>query len=466
MRRAALATGLAALTLPEAASAHGIGGVKDLPVPLWLFYYGGALVLLVSFVALAVLWRRPLLERAEAARPLPDVLQRVLLAPALRAVLGGVSLALLALVSTAALLGDSSPSDNLAPTFVWVVFWLGLVPVVVLLGNVWSVLNPWRAGADAVAWLWERSGRSWEPPLAYPERLGRWPAAALLFAFTVFELAYWDPAAPRALALAIYLYSAVTWYGTVFFGREAWLRNGEAFSVYFGLLSRLSPFAAREGERGREVVLRPPLVGLARLSPPPATLAFVAVMLGSVAFDGFSRTSGWLDVRSSILAGSPEVAGMLLNLAGLAVAVALVALAYLAAVGAARAVAGGEGSLASAFVGSLVPIALVYAVAHYFSLLVLQGQFAIPLASDPFGHGWDLLGTSDFRPNLGLLSPNTIWYVQVAVLVAGHALGLTLAHDRAVALFRSARTAVRTQYAMLALMVLYTVGGLWLLSRG
>jgi hypothetical protein len=144
----------------------------------------------------------------------------------------------------------------------------------------------------------------------------------------------------------------------------------------------------------------------------------------------------------------------------------VVALAYLAAVGTARAIAHSEGSLADAFLGSLVPIALVYAVAHYFSLLVIQGQFAIPLASDPFGRGWDLLGSAAFRPNLAPLSPNTIWYVQVVALVVGHVLALTLAHDRAVGLFRSAQTAARTQYAMLALMVLYTVGGLRLLSQG
>jgi hypothetical protein len=434
--------------------AHGIGGVRDLPVPLWLFYYGGAIVLVASFVALGVLWRRPVLERAADGRPLPARLQRFLLAPALRAALGAISFALLVLVSTAALIGDDRPADNLAPTFVWVVFWLGLVPIVVLLGNVWSVLNPWRAAADAVAWLWSRAGRSWKPPFEYPERLGRWPAAALLFVFTAFELAYSDPSDPRALALAIYLYSAITWYGMAFFGREAWLANGEAFSVYFGLLSRMAPFAAR----GRELVLRPPLVGLARLNPPPGTLPFVAVMLGSVGFDGFSRTSGWREFAGT---GSE-----LLNLVGLAAAVVVVALAYLAAVGTARAVAHSEGSLADSFLGSLVPIALVYAVAHYFSLLVIQGQFAIPLASDPFGWGWDLLGTAAFRPNLAPISPNTIWYVQVAALVVGHVVALTLAHDRAVSLFRSAQTAARTQYAMLALMVLYTVGGLRLLSQG
>jgi hypothetical protein len=115
-------------------------------------------------------------------------------------------------------------------------------------------------------------------------------------------------------------------------------------------------------------------------------------------------------------------------------------------------------------VPSLVPIALVYAVAHYFTLLLIQGQYAIPLASDPFGWGWDLFGTVDFQPNLTPLSPNAVWYVQVAALVGGHAAGLAVAHDRALGVL-SVKDALRSQYAMLALMVLYTIGGLWLLSQ-
>jgi hypothetical protein len=116
------------------------------------------------------------------------------------------------------------------------------------------------------------------------------------------------------------------------------------------------------------------------------------------------------------------------------------------------------------FLPSLVPIALVYAVAHYFTLLLVQGQYAIPLASDPFGYGWDVLGTIDFQPNLSPLAPNTIWYVQVGALVAGHVAGLAIAHDRAVTLFPP-RPALRSQYAMLVLMVVYTVTGMWLLSQ-
>jgi hypothetical protein len=452
--------------------AHGIGAVKDLPLPLWLFYYTGAIVLVVSFVALGVLWTKPRLENSEWERPLPDWLQRVLLSTALRVVLGALSFSLLVLVFLAALLGEPSQGANLAPTFVFVIFWVGMVPLVVVLGDVWRVLNPWRAVADAVAWLAGQSGVSWEPLARYPERLGRWPAAALLFAFTAYELAYLDASEPRSLALAILIYSWITWVGAAVFGREAWFENCEAFTAYFGFLSRIAPFGVRERERRRELVLRPPLKALTTWDVKPGTLAVVAVMLGSVAFDGFSRTATWqnrlFDIEAELISspGLSDLAVTAVNILGLTVAVLLVAGFFLLAVAGARAVAHANRPLVAAFAYSLVPIALAYALAHYISLLINQGQFAIPLASDPFGWGWDVLGTADFSPNLTALTPNMIWYTQVAVLVVGHVLGLVLAHDRAVALFSSARTAIRTQYAFLVLMVLYTVAGLWLLSQG
>ena len=448
--------------------AHGIGGVRDLPVPTWLFLYGAGIVLVVSFIALGVLWRHPLLERYRPGRPLPSVVQRIVLSRALRIAAGSVSFGLLAVVALAALLGSRTPAFNLAPTFVYVVFWLGLVPVVVLLGNVWPALNPWKAAADAVAWLAWQLGLELEGG-TYPRRLGYWPAAVLLALFAALELAYDDPASPRVLALAIFLYSGITWIGALLCGREDWFRRGDGFSVYFGLLSRMAPFAVEEQDGERRVVARPPLVGLAALGAPgPGTLAFVAVMLGSVGFDGLSRTSWWLDLRASFSGAVPaadNVTSFAFNLAGLLATIVLVALAYLLATRTAEIAARAGADLARAFVASLVPIALVYAVSHYFSLLVIQGQFALPLASDPLGRGWDLFGTADFRPNLTPLAPNTVWYVQVGTLVAGHVAGLVLAHDRALTLLGSTRQALRTQYPLLALMVAYTVGGLWLLAQ-
>jgi hypothetical protein len=455
------------LTLPLA---HGIGGVRDPVLPDWLMYYAASIVLILSFVALGVLWRKPLLEGRDRGRPLGRRWQGLVLWTGWRVLFGAFSVGLLVLIWFAALVGQPDAADNLAPTFIWVLFWLGIVPFVVVFGNVWAVLSPWRAVADAVAWLWSKTGRTWEPAADYPAALGRWPAAGLLVAFTTLELAYPRSAEPRTLALAIVVYSWITWAGMLLFGRRTWTENGEAFHVYFGLLALMAPFAVQEREGRRVVVVRPPLAGLTARQDSPGTVAFVAVMLGSVAFDGLSRASWWQDrlynLEARYIVNSPRTADLVatgFNLLGLLAAVGAVALLFLTAVRAARAVAGTRESLEGVFVASLIPIALAYSIAHYFTLLVNQGQFAIPLASDPFGRGWDLFGTSDFTPSL-FNNPNGIWYVQVAVLVVGHVLGLALAHDRAVAIWGSARTAVRTQYAMLALMVLYTCTGLWLLS--
>ncbi len=283
------------------------------------------------------------------------------------------------------------------------------------------------------------------------------------------ELAYSDPASPRALAFAIALYTYVALFGMAAFGRDTWEASGEGFAVMYRFLARIAPLHAVEGR----VRLRWPLTGLAGAERVPGSVAFVAVMLGSVLFDGYSRTTTWQELASNVESpyivdrpGFGELLVTLLNLGGLLVAILLVALAFEAACAAARWTVNAPRSLTGDFLRSLVPIAFVYMVAHYFTLFVLQGQFAIPLLSDPLGKGWDLFGTAHVAPDLTVVAPNTTWYVQVGALVAGHVAGLAVAHDRAIAIFPDRRDALRSQYALLALMVLYTVGGLWVLSRG
>lgn len=447
---------------------HGLGGIQDLPVPTWLFYWGAAVVLVVSFLLLGTLWKRPLLEAGQAGRALPAGLSRLVLGPA-RVVLQIVSVALLGLVTAAALAGDTDPFANLAPTWVYVVFWIGVPVLSLVLGNVWRALSPWRALADGAVWLWERSGREARPLAIYPERLGRWPAVVALYAFVALELAYSDPSNPRSLALAIAIYSYVALFGMLAFGRDTWEERGEGFAVLFGLIGRIAPFHAEEGR----LRVRWPFTGLAGVERRQGTLALLAVALGSVLFDGYSRTTTWQDLLARIegpyVVDDPGVGEALVtatSLAGMTGFVLVVALAYLGACWLARRQVGAPRSLVPEFLLSLVPIAIAYVVAHYFSLLVIQGQFAVPLLSDPLGRDWDLLGTAGVVPDLGVLSPNTIWYVQVGALVVGHVAGLAIAHDRAVAVFHERGDALRSQYAMLALMVLYTVGGLWVLSRG
>jgi hypothetical protein len=258
------------------------------------------------------------------------------------------------------------------------------------------------------------------------------------------------------------------WFGMAAYGRREWDEHANGFTVYFGLLARIAPF----GEHERRLVIRVPLSGLSGPEPTPGTIAFVAVMLGTVGFDGLTRAPFWQNliarVEGPYIVGAPRTAELLatgLALAGMIGCVLLVVVGYRVATSIAERMVRSDRPLAPEFILSLVPIAFVYAVAHYFTFLVIQGQYVWPLASDPFGFGWDLFGSVDYAASLAPFSTNTVRWTQFVALVAGHVAGLTVAHDRAVSIF-PARDALRSQYAMLALMVVYTMIGLWLLSLG
>lgn len=460
---------LAGALVPASALAHGLVGRADLPIPEWLFAWGAAVVLIVSFVALAVLWPRPRLE-PERWRPLPAGASRVLTSRAIEVAIGAIGVCLLGVVVWSGLAGTEAPQANFAPTFIYVVFWLGLVPISLLFGDVFRAFNPWRAIGRAFAWVAGRVARGGLPEaLPYPERLGRWPAAAGLLGFVWMELVAESGNTPSALAVATLAYSALTFLGMALYGVNAWIDRAEAFSVYFNLISRVAPFE----RRGREVGVRPFLSGLAALDPLPGTVAVLMVMIGSVSFDGFSGTDPWNSLVPTLqdfwasLGFGPATTLELTFALGLIGSILIVTAFYRLGIAGVRSV-GGEMSAASltrAFVHSLVPIAIVYAAAHYVSFLVTQGQAIAFLASDPLGEGWNLFGTATSTIDYGVLSSNATWYLQVAFVVLGHVAALVLAHDRALVLYDKAKVAVRSQYWMLAVMIGFTTLALWLLSQ-
>ena len=457
-----LAIAAAALAAPVPAAAHGLVQRSNLPIPEWLFGWAASIVLVVSFVALAVLWPRPRLEERGPWRPLPGGIGRVLGSRALEWLCGAIGVALLAIVLLAGYLGSGTALDNLAPTFILIVFWVGLVFASVLFGDVFRAFSPWRA-------IGRLLGRP-EGLRPYPERLGRWPAAGGLLVFTWIELASGWGEDPALLVSAALGYTLLTLAAQIVWGVESWTRCGETFAVYFNLFARISPVETRE----RVVGLRPPLAGLPRLQPVPGTVALVAVMIGTVTFDGLSQGRLWRDLAVTLtdavtavgvpLASAPQVVASIGLLAG----VALVGGFYRAGIAGARSVGGeiGAARLRRGFVHSLVPIAAVYVAAHYLTFLLFEGQAITYLASDPFGQGWDLFGSASSAIDYSLLSQNGAWYAQVAFVVAGHVAALILAHDRALVLYPGdARLAVRSQYWMLTVMVGFTLLALWLLAQ-
>lgn len=473
MRRTAAflsAPAIAAAALPQPAVAHGLGGRADLPIPAWLFGWGAAIVLIVSFVGLAALWLEPKLE-GDSWRPLRGGVGRALASRPVEIACGVIGVALLLLVVWSGAAGNQLTTDNFAPTFVFVAFWVALVPISVVFGDVFRAFNPWRAAGRAIAWVASKAaGEPLTAPLRYPERLGRWPAVIGLLAFTWLELAAQDGDLPRNVALAALVYSLLTGVGMALYGVEAWIGRGEAFSVYFNLFSRISPFE----RRGREVGLRRPLSGLTSFDPRlPGTVALLAVVIGGVSFDGASEGALWAGIVPGLTdffeslglarGGAVELASTV----GLLGAIGLVFGLYRVGVAGARTVGGGftTARLARAFAHSLVPIALVYVAAHYLTLLIFQGQAFIPLLSDPLGRGADLLGTAGGAIDYGVIGATAVWYIQVALIVIGHVAALALAHDRALVLYDEPELAVRSQYWLLAVMVGFTTIALWLLSQ-
>lgn len=460
----------AALSLPASASAHGLGGTRNLPIPEWLFAWAAAIVLVVSFVALTVLWPRPRLAALAVGR---SVAVPAALRIGGRIVLGVLGVAIWGLTIWAGLTGTSNVQGNLAPTMVYVAFWVGIPVLSLFVGDLWRALSPWRAIADAAAWLGGRiAGKDGTPePLAYPAHVGYWPSAAVLLAFGWLELAAPRHDDPAVLGILALVYGAAMLIGCGVYGTR-FLDQADGFGQFFRLAAALAPLRWADGR----LHVRWPATGLAEVRPAPGLAAVVLVLIGTTTFDGISGGELWTsdgslgprleDLFGGLGLGANDAATAAKTV-GLLVTVGLVTLFVRLGIAGMRSVDPGRNTsqeLLARFAPTLVPIAIGYAVAHYCSLLAQQGQTLGFLFSDPRGDGSDWFGTAGWTVDYGLLAGNEVWYFQVAALVLGHVAGLVAAHDLALQTSRGPRAAARSQYWMLAVMVAFTSLGLWLLS--
>lgn len=432
--------------------AHGIGGRTDLPLPAWQLAWAAGFSVAISFVALGAFWERPHLAAAARGRVLASVAGRG--ARVVEVALKLVGLFLFGVVLFAAWRGNTNVAVNIAGDAFLIWFWVGLQFVSVVLGDVWRAFNPYFTIADTTAWVRAKVTGDSISDIEHG-RGSMWPAVAAIFSYLWFELAYHSAAAPRSIAVYLTVYSVVMIGGAAYFGR-GWVRSADGFAVLFNKLASMAAFFL-DGDR--RIRIRPPVTGLATLPATPGIVAFIVVVLGSTTFDGFTRSTLWFDI-----AGDRTGWGLtLVATVGLLCTVMVVWLAYILAINIMASITGDDAEDLSAYFGpTLVPIAAAYAVAHYFSLLVLEGQRMFIQISDPFGRGWDLFGTKDYAINWVLVSPEVIAWVQTLAIAVGHVLAVAAAHDRAVSRYPH-DLAIRSQYPMLGVMVVYTVAGLFLL---
>jgi hypothetical protein len=439
---------LAALSLPLSAAAHGFGRLYNLPVPFWLYAWGASSALALSFVVIAFV------ATTAKAAPLPRRSDESL--PQLKPIGSAVSVGLLLLCIATGLFGNRDPYRNFSMTFFWVVFALVCLYLAARVGDFWAAINPWRALTSPI-----RRGR-----VAYPERLGDWPAVALYLGFIAFEL--FNHGKPSTLGAMLVAYSLLNFAGVALIGAPAWFTHCEFFSVMFRLAGKMAPHEqALTRERPQHI----------------STLVFALAMLSTTAFDGLRETQWWVGLFWN------DPTGIVTALAGKAPILAYPTLrswyigwetfwlfaspfvylaAYLAAIALAKLVTRNFRSvpdLALEFGYTLLPIALVYNVTHYATLILTQGLKIVSLASDPFGWDWDLFGTAHKLRAPILPGMSAVWHTQVALIVIGHIAAVYCAHLVALRVFPTRRDATLSQLPMLLLMVALTVFGLWILAQ-
>ncbi len=442
---------VALLVGASSASAHGIGERGDLPLPKTFFIWAAALAVVLSFLIAAM-------KRTATPSDADDigyrvghwtVIVRTLISPFLRA----IGLLALGVTIAAGFGGDQNIDANIAPVLLFVVLWIGVVWLSGLLGDIWRMLNPW----DTLAMIGSgRVGGAPEPDAADRSlRFSYWPAAAGLFMFQWFELAHPEPGKPQNVAIAISAYTIIVLGCAARYGR-VWIQTGEAITVLCRLVAAIAPIG-RDSEG--ELRLRWPFVGLTTVDQRRGIAAGVLTVLGGTTFDGMSRSAWYSDMVNG-MASWPRAA---VNTLFLVLCIAVLAGLYVLTTRlVARWGGGGAEGIANRYAPTLVPIALAYSVAHYFSLLVFEGQRLGYLISDPAGLGWDLFGTLDASIDYTVVSTGTIAVVQTVAIVVGHAAAVFLAHDRALKDFGQQRAAL-SQVPMLILMIALTITGLTLL---
>lgn len=437
--------------------AHGIGGAKDLPISPELAILGAVAALTISFVVLAVAWRTPRFNEATSGTPTPSLLTTVVDSLAFRVLARAFGLAVFCWATFAAVFGqDLLTNPFFGMFYVW--WWVGLVPLSVLLGPVWKAISPVRTINLLFAKV--SGGDPDSGVLTYPERLGYWPAVFGLYAFVWMELVYPYSTELGPVRLWFAVYVAAMLLGGALFGTTFYER-ADPFEVYSSLVAKLSIWGRRDGA----IIVRSPLANLDTVVARPGLVGVVAVLFGSTAFDSFKDSSHWISfIQTTPVVKDNDWANQLANNVGLLVFCVGVGLVFWLGT-----VATGVGpdqrrrDLPNLFAHSVIPIIVGYIVAHYLSYLVEVGQDTLIRASDPLSDGSNYLGTGNLSVNYWLsYHPTFLANTKVLAVVLGHVLGVVAAHDRAIKLLPQ-RHQVTGQLPLLVAMVAFTVGGLYLL---
>jgi len=486
---------LMAMGCVQECAAHGFGERYDLPVPMLWVSIAACCVVALSFCLTPFL-------RSNTNAP-KDItlelqvehmrLQTPHLSSLSQSILMALSCSLLFLVWSCASFGIQDPLMNLAPTFIWIIWWLGTSFACLLFGNIWRLIDPWMGLYLAITHLKAMLfGQSQSPlddgvspvqtqgRLRWPESIGRWPACFTLLIWCGLEIIYPIASMPERLGAFIAFYSLYTWLGMFTFGLKQWRLYADGFTLYFEFMALLrqqliSMWNAIIGPalgtghtpkmnslnskpiEHRQQVQRLSIEGSQHnrtslsMSMSMSMIGLVMAMFSSVLFDGLHAAQGWLVFErwaTHLPFFQHDINGYFKGALGLLMLWLSLSFIYLLTCHLTQRMFFliphyprfrsqlnfNTIGLASSFLSCLLPIAVAYLIAHNFSSFFIQGQNIIALASDPYGLGWDLWGTAHFYPDITLIDAKLTWYVASISIVLGHVISIFMAHQTACAL--------------------------------
>ena len=451
-------------SLSLAAWAHSAERGIILLLPTELYMVGGALAVLFSFALLA-------LVPDHSVKQLSRWQKNLWTMPAIPThITSFAAFGFFVFLVTSGFLGSRDPLSNPLPVTVWTLWWVMFTVLQCLTGNLWNHLNPWTGLTRLV-----RNKLNLKSSyVALPRAVGFLPAMTLFMGFAWFELVDIAPEDPDRLAVAASIYWLTNFIAVMVFGNKDWFERGEPFAIFFRLVGKVSPFQVTELANDRwRISLTMPGSQFRRLEPLPLSgVMFVLLTLSTVSFDGLSCSFLWLGsigINPLEFPGRSAVVGM--NSTGLVATFLVLAALFLGSVYGGWMLTGQQGSFrasAGKLVYSIIPISLVFHAAHYLTLVLVNTQYAVVAFNDPLAQGWTLLGTDHFHVTTSFFNHieavSIIWSTQTAIVVVGHVIGIFLAHILAMDLHGDTRRATLSQLFLAALMVAYTVFGLWLLS--
>jgi hypothetical protein len=455
------------LLFPRPSYAHAFGQLYNLPVPFWLYLYGGAGAIAASFIIIAYFINKTTPTLKYPTYNLSEFgFAKIPTKKSFFIVLKIISIILFTLTILTGYLGTNDPRLNFNMTLFWIIFMLLFAYITALIGNVWSIINPWKT---TIEWLEQFVKIQIKERITYPNALSYYPALILYFIFILIELV--GEITPFKLSLYLTIYTLLTFIGVFLFGKNSWFKYCDFFSVFFKIISKIAPIEFNQGK----IYLRPPFIGLLKEDADHfSLLLFVVFMLSSTAYDGFKSTvigagilTNTLGRVTSVILGETYLSAQVTKSLGLIISFLMFLYVYLFLMTIAKTVTKSHfpfGKLVAKFTFSLVPIAFAYNLAHYYTLILTEGQNMIREISDPFNFGWNLFHTASYQTNYLVVNANIAWHLQVAFIITGHIIGVYLAHLVALRFFTSHKKAMLSQIPMLALMIIYTLTGLWILA--